>query len=76
MHLQRGALEDALRQLFILDCLDHDGNITPLGQRLAKLPLEPPLGRMLLAAAELGCLEQALSLCALLSAESVFLGNR
>ena len=74
--LQRPALEDALRQLYILDCLDADGRITALGRRLAKLPLDPSLGRVLAAAAEMGCLDQALSLCAMLTAESIFLGSR
>ena len=69
-------MEEALRQLFILDCLDHDGDLTALGQRLAKLPLDPSLGRILVAAAHSGCLEEALSVCAMLSADSVFIGNR
>lgn len=74
--LQRPALEDALRQLFLLGCLDEDGALLPLGRRLAKLPLEPALGRLLVAADELGCLQDALSLCSMLSAESIFSGNK
>lgn len=74
--LQSFALEDALRQLFILDCLDEDGDLTPTGKLLAKLPLDPSLGRVLVAAAHSGCLESALSVCAMLSADSVFIGNR
>lgn len=69
-------MEEALRQLFILDCLDHDGELTSLGQRLAKLPLDPALGRILVAAAHSGCLQEALSVCAMLSADSIFVGNR
>lgn len=69
-------MEEALRQLYLLDCLDSDGELTPLGQRLAKLPLDPSLGRVLVAAAQHGCLEEALSVCAMLSADSIFMGKR
>lgn len=69
-------MEDALRQLYVLDCLDEDGGITPLGERMARLPLDPSLARVLAAAAELGCLDEALSVCAMLSSDSVFAGNR
>ena len=69
-------MEDALRQLFLLDCLNHDGDLTPMGQQLAKLPLDPGLGRVLVSAAQSGCLEEALSVCAMLSADSIFVGNR
>ncbi len=73
---QRGALEDALRQLYLLDALDDDGRVTGLGRAMSALPLEPSLARSLLAAAELGCLPDALTVAAMLSAESVFVGNR
>jgi len=43
---------------------------------MSALPLEPSLARSLLAAAELGCLPDALTVAAMLSAESVFVGNR
>ncbi|BDA44197.1 ATP-dependent RNA helicase DHX8 [Coccomyxa sp. Obi] len=70
------ALEDALRQLFILDALDRDGHITDLGKRMAALPLEPSLARSLLAAADHDCLPDALTVTAMLSAETIFSGNR
>lgn len=74
--LQREAMENALRQLFILGCTELAGAITELGRRLARLPLDPGLGRLLVAAAQLGCLEQACTICAMLSADSIFLGSR
>lgn len=74
--LQRGALEDALRQLYLLDALDSDGRVTALGRAMCALPLEPSLARSLLAAADLDCLPDALTVAAMLSAESVFAGNR
>jgi hypothetical protein len=44
------ALADALRQLYVLGALGPRGDITPLGSRMARLPLEPGLARALLAA--------------------------
>ncbi|WP_254506801.1 ATP-dependent helicase HrpB [Anatilimnocola floriformis] len=50
-----------------------DGSITPLGKKLAALPVHPRLGRLLLAGAELGIAEQAATAAALLSERDVFL---
>lgn len=73
---QREALEGALKQLWVLDALDIDGGITPLGRQMVSLPLEPSLARALIAATQLGCLSQATTAAAMLSAESIFQGNR
>jgi len=69
-------LEGALKQLWVLDALDIDGGITPLGRQMVSLPLEPSLARALIAATQLGCLSQATTVAAMLSAESIFQGNR
>jgi len=45
------ALRRALRLLFLLGALDVDGALTAHGRSMARLPLEPSLGCMLLAAA-------------------------
>ena len=74
--LQREALEDALRQLHLLEAIDVDGHITQLGKHMAHLPLEPALARTLLAANDLACLPEALTVVAMLSAESIFVGSR
>ena len=67
-----GALADALRQLHVLDAIDADGVITPLGREMAALPLDPPLARATLAARDAGCLRDMCTLSGLLSAERVF----
>ncbi|KAL6505440.1 hypothetical protein OROHE_022819 [Orobanche hederae] len=64
------ALEDALKQLYLIDAIDDDGSITSLGRAMAELPLEPSLSRTLLEANECGCLSQALTVAAMLSAET------
>ena len=74
--LQRETLEAALKQLFMLDAIDLDGKITPLGRQMVSLPLEPSLARTLIAAAQLGCLQQALTVAAMLSADSIFYGKK
>lgn len=43
---------------------------------MARLPLDPCLARMLIAAANLSCLPEALIVAAMLSAESIFAENR
>ncbi|CAA0818351.1 RNA helicase family protein [Striga hermonthica] len=64
------ALEDALKQLYLIDAIEEDGSITRLGRTMAELPLEPSLSRTLLEANECGCLSQALTVAAMLSAET------
>ncbi|KAJ4795519.1 RNA helicase family protein [Rhynchospora pubera] len=65
----RESLEDALRQLYLIDAIDDKGRITNLGRAMSELPLEPSLARTLFEANELGCLSQALTVVATLSAE-------
>ncbi|KAL2233707.1 probable pre-mRNA-splicing factor ATP-dependent RNA helicase DEAH4 [Sesamum indicum] len=67
------ALEDALKQLYLIDAIDEDGSITSLGRTMAELPLEPSLSRTLLEANECGCLSHALTVAAMLSAETTLL---
>ncbi|CAI0381070.1 unnamed protein product [Linum tenue] len=70
------SLEDALKQLYLIDAIDENGAITSIGRTMAELPLEPSLSRTLLEANENGCLSQALTVAAMLSAETSLLPNR
>uniref|UniRef100_A0A0D9XR98 RNA helicase n=1 Tax=Leersia perrieri TaxID=77586 RepID=A0A0D9XR98_9ORYZ len=72
----RESLEDALRQLYLIDAIDENGQITDVGRIMAELPLEPSLSRTLIEANELGCLSQALTVAAVLSAEITFRPSR
>eukprot|EP00470_Lotharella_oceanica_P008313 CAMPEP_0170199508 /NCGR_PEP_ID=MMETSP0040_2-20121228/69378_1 /TAXON_ID=641309 /ORGANISM="Lotharella oceanica, Strain CCMP622" /LENGTH=590 /DNA_ID=CAMNT_0010449637 /DNA_START=426 /DNA_END=2198 /DNA_ORIENTATION=- len=66
-------VEDALELLFACQALDRHGRLTsPIGEALAEFPVDPKLGRMLLASGDLECSEQALSIAAMLSVQSVF----
>ncbi|RCV38034.1 hypothetical protein SETIT_8G109400v2 [Setaria italica] len=72
----RESLEDALRQLYLIDAIDENGQITDVGRIMAELPLEPSLSRTLIEANELGCLSQALTVAAILSAEITLRSTR
>lgn len=72
----RDLLEDALRQLFLIDAIDENGVITQIGRTMSELPLEPSLSRTLIEANELGCLGQALTVAAMLSAEANLYSSR
>lgn len=70
------SLEGALFHLWLLGAVSDVGDITPEGRTLADLPLEPPLAKVLVAAAATNadCLNACLSIAAILSvdARSVF----
>mmetsp|Transcript_107338 Transcript_107338/g.256372 ORF Transcript_107338/g.256372 Transcript_107338/m.256372 type:complete len:775 (-) Transcript_107338:26-2350(-) len=68
----RVRLVKSLRLLFLIGALDEDGVLTDLGRRMSQLPLEPQYGRVLLAAAESGCVSEALTLVSMLSSEGVW----
>jgi ATP-dependent RNA helicase DHR2 len=71
----RETLEKALLQLLNIQALDDTGSISKIGQHIAKLPLTPTLGRVLLAAAEHGgdCLTDVIDIISCLSVENIFL---
>ena len=60
-------VRDGQRTLVELGALDDAGKITDMGRRLARLPLDPGLGRMLLAAAKENCLDEVAVIAAALS---------
>jgi ATP-dependent helicase HrpA len=70
-------VEDGYRQLFELGALDpgaapsgtgsNTRKLTPLGLEMARLPVDPRIGRMLLAAREFDCLGEMAMLAAALS---------
>jgi ATP-dependent RNA helicase DHX8/PRP22 len=67
----RGAVEDALALLGALGALE-GGVLTARGATMAALPLEPPLGAILLRAAGAGAGVEALALVALMSTEGLW----
>jgi ATP-dependent helicase HrpA len=61
------SIRDGVLLLQELGAFDRDGVITDLGRRLARLPLDPRIGRMILAADAEGCVREVLVLAAALS---------
>ncbi|XP_027562968.1 pre-mRNA-splicing factor ATP-dependent RNA helicase DHX16-like, partial [Neopelma chrysocephalum] len=51
----------ALEQLYALGALNHLGELTTLGRRMAELPVEPMLAKMILASEQCGCTEEVLT---------------
>ena len=63
------AISDGYALLQELGGLDDDNRLTKVGDALAKLPLDPRIGRMLVAARDLGCLSEVLIIAAGLSTQ-------
>ena len=63
----------ALELLFSLEALDEYGRLTtPLGQRMAEVPLSPSMARMLLGSGRWGCTEEVLSIAAMCSVDGIW----
>ncbi|PKO34219.1 MAG: ATP-dependent RNA helicase HrpA [Betaproteobacteria bacterium HGW-Betaproteobacteria-7] len=58
------AISDGYALLQELGALDDDNRLTKVGEALARLPLDPRIGRMLVAARDLGCLTEVLVIAA------------
>jgi ATP-dependent RNA helicase DHX8/PRP22 len=65
-------LISALEQLYNLGALDEEGLLTRLGRKMAEFPLEPPMSKMLIAAVDLGCSDEILTIVACLSAQNIW----
>ena len=65
----RRAVADGLALLAELGAVDDQHALTPIGQRLARLPVDPRIGRMLLEAAERRSLREVLVIASALSVQ-------
>ncbi|TRM61176.1 P-loop containing nucleoside triphosphate hydrolase protein [Schizophyllum amplum] len=64
------ALANALKTLWLLEAINNDKHLTPLGRRMAVFPLEPVYARALLAASDHGCTAEVLDVVSVLSASA------
>ena len=63
------AIADGYQLLQELGAVDEVNQLTPLGNKLAKLPLDPRVGRMILAALDNACLTEVLIVASALSVQ-------
>ena len=68
---QRRAMTDGYQLLAELGAVDDDNELTPVGNTLAKLPLDPRVGRMILEAKSRGALDEVLVIASALSVQDV-----
>lgn len=66
------AIENAVRLLIQMNALDSQERLTPLGYHLAKLPVHPRMGKMILLGALFSCLDPILSIAASLDFKDAF----
>ncbi|KAK4018855.1 pre-mRNA-splicing factor ATP-dependent RNA helicase DHX16 [Daphnia magna] len=60
----------ALEQLYALGALNHMGELTKLGRRMAEFPVDPMMAKMLLASEKYKCSEEIVTIAAMLSVNS------
>ena len=65
----RKAIADGYALLQELGAVDEAHELTAIGRQLSQLPVDPRIGRMLLAARELGCLREVAVIAAALSSQ-------
>lgn len=63
------SVTEGYRVLEELGAIDEKRELTPLGRRLARFPVDPRIGRMILAGAELGVLREVLVVAAALNVQ-------
>ncbi|CAN7294363.1 ATP-dependent RNA helicase HrpA [Polaromonas sp. LjRoot131] len=68
---QRRAIADGYQLLAELGAVDEDNELTGVGRTLAKLPLDPRVGRMILEAKDRGALDEVLVIASALSVQDV-----
>ncbi|XP_067262160.1 ATP-dependent RNA helicase DQX1 [Chanodichthys erythropterus] len=67
------ALMQALEDLDYLAALDDDGNLSEVGIIMSELPLEPALAKALIASCEFDCVNELLTIAAMLTAPPCFI---
>ncbi len=62
-------IREGSQTLIELGAIDETGELTAVGKQLAKLPIDPRVGRMVLAASEEGCLPEVLIIASVLEGQ-------
>jgi ATP-dependent RNA helicase DHX8/PRP22 len=64
---------DALKELYFLGAIDRHGLITPLGRCMSFFPIEPVLARLLTCSVHYKCVEEMLTMTAMMSVENFWI---
>ncbi|CAI9761818.1 unnamed protein product [Fraxinus pennsylvanica] len=73
----RISIVKSMELLFLLGALTDESKLSdPVGQKMARLPLDPIYSKALIIASEFNCLEEMLIVVAMLSVESIFYAPR
>jgi len=67
-----GSIKAAMKVLFALEALNSSMNLTEHGKMLARLPLDPTFGHLLLCSKDYSCTKEMLTAVAMLSAGNIF----
>lgn len=71
--LNRKAVIRSLETLFLLGALTDEAKLSdPVGQQMARLPLDPMDSKAILLASQFNCLKEMLIAVSMLSVESIF----
>ncbi len=60
------AIQDGYKTLFEIGAIDRKNGLTDIGWKLSRLPVDPRIGRMILAAEQNGCLREMLIIASVL----------
>lgn len=63
----RRQINDGMQQLLELGALDKNNNLAQIGRQIARMPVDPRIARMLLAAEQFQCLREVIVIAAALS---------
>ena len=62
----------SMHQLWLLQALDDEGNLTSMGTKMGQFPLDPALARMVLVGDQFGCAMEMAAIVAMLTVPSIF----
>lgn len=73
----RMAILKSMELLLVLGALTDDSKLShPVGQQMARLPLDPIYAKALIVASQFNCLEEMLIIVAMLSVECIYYSPR
>ena len=63
-------LRAAYEQLYALNAIDCEGNLTELGSLISQLPVSPMSAKTIISSFDFGCVDQVLTICSILESGS------